>query len=180
MAKKIIFSIISQLKIYIYKILYGNNLNICKMQLKLHRNTELIIRKNGKCKIGKNLNTESNVQLAAVFGGVLDIGENVYINSNCIFVSRKLIEIGNNTIFGPNVSIFDHNHKFDKNGKKEGYKSKKIRIGKNCWIGSGAIILSGANIGDNSIIGAGCVIKGHIPPNTIVKTKENFIIENLK
>ena len=42
-----------------------------------------------------------------------------------------------------------------------------VHIGKNCWIGAGAVILPGVNIGDNSVIGAGGVVTKDIPANTV-------------
>lgn len=51
-------------------------------------------------------------------------------------------------------------------------KSSPISIGNHCWIASDMIILKGSKIGDNCVIGAGCVIKGDIPPNSLVKQRK--------
>ena len=42
-----------------------------------------------------------------------------------------------------------------------------MRIGRNCWIGAGAILLPGVTVGDNSVIGAGSVVTRDVPPNVV-------------
>ena len=113
-------------------------------------------------------------------GGKIKIGNNCFFNRNCSLNSRKLIEIGNDVIFGENVCLYDHNHKFrDKTLKikKQGFKDREIHIGNNCWIGSNVTILAGTMIGDNVVVGAGCILKGNIKSNTIVRNSENYIEE---
>ena len=83
---------------------------------------------------------------------------------------RGKVEIGDDTIFGPGVSIHAENHNFkdlDRTIRLQGATRKGIKIGKNCWIGSKVIILDGVNIGDNVIIGAGAVVTKDIPDYAI-------------
>ena len=51
----------------------------------------------------------------------------------------------------------------------QGYNTAPIKIGHDCWIGSNVVILKGVTIGDNVIVGAGCIIKEDIPNNMIVR-----------
>ena len=99
-------------------------------------------------------------------GEELVIGDNVGIAANAFIAMRGKIEIGNNTIFGPNVSIHAENHNFsdiDKPIKLQGATRKGVKIGEDCWIGSKAVILDGVTIGSHSIIAAGAVITKDIP-----------------
>ena len=99
-------------------------------------------------------------------GEELIIGDNVGIAANAFIAMRGKIEIGSNTIFGPNVSIHAENHNFsdiDKPIKLQGATRKGVKIGEDCWIGSKAVILDGVTIGSHSIIGAGAVITKDIP-----------------
>ena len=115
--------------------------------------------------------------------GKVNIGSNVFFNNGCSLSSIKLIEIDDNTIFGENVLIYDHNHKFRKSDssiKEQGYSLEEVKIGKNCWIGSNVVILKGVHIGDNSVIGAGCVVKDNIPENTIVTCDFNLIQQKIE
>ncbi|HRM59399.1 MAG TPA: acyltransferase, partial [Megamonas funiformis] len=108
-------------------------------------------------------------------------GNNVFFNNYCSIVSHESISIGDNCIFGENVKIYDHNHRFNINDikKNQGFSSQKIKIGKNCWLANNVILLKGAEIGDNTVIGAGCIIKGKIPSNMIVTLKSDFNILNI-
>lgn len=58
-------------------------------------------------------------------------------------------------------------------------KGASIKIGNNCWICTNAVILKGVEIGDNSVIGAGCVIYRDIPANSVVKSNGGITIESL-
>jgi acetyltransferase-like isoleucine patch superfamily enzyme len=93
------------------------------------------------------------------------------------------IEIGEGTICGENVKIYDHNHEYRDIRipiKEQGYHSAPIRIGKHCWIASNVVILQGVTIGDNCVIGAGCVIYKDIEKNSVVVNKQDLLIQNLK
>ena len=65
----------------------------------------------------------------------------------------------------PNVLIYDHNHLFDaKHGVyQRDFSIGEVIIGKNCWIGAGAIILKDVHIGDHSVVGAGSVVTKDVP-----------------
>ena len=103
-------------------------------------------------------------------GEGLDIGNNVGISQNCYIQVRGFVRIGNNVIFGPNVSIFSENHNFssiDQFINEQGETRKGVNIEDGVWIGSGSIILDGVTIGRNSIIAAGSVVNKNVPPNSI-------------
>lgn len=116
----------------------------------------------GSFEFGKGVTFGERTSCVVRKNAVLEFGDMVYLNSDCKVVCRKSIKIGDNTIFGPNVYIYDHDHVFDtENGvKRKEFKCSDIVIGKNCWIGAGAIILRGTHIGDNCVVGAGSVVKG--------------------
>lgn len=112
----------------------------------------------------------------------IKIGKNVFFNRLCSLNAMHLIEIGDNTIFGEGVKIYDHNHLFRDREvlvKDQGYKKAPIEIGKNCWIGSNCIILPGVQIGDNVVIGAGTLVNKSIPSNTLVVGKRDLYQESL-
>lgn len=113
--------------------------------------------------------------------GNIKIGKNCFFNNYCSINSINSISIGDNCIFGEGVKIYDHNHKFSGNNliKNQGFSSDKIQIGNNCWIGSNVIILKGTRIGDNVVIGAGCIINQNIENDSIVKNDINLKIEKI-
>lgn len=147
-------------------------------RLRVFKGTEITLRNKGKCVIGKNVKIDAQAKIASN-GGNITLGENVGIGRNNIIVSQESISIGKGTILGPNVLIYDHDHKFDAtNGVKVfDYNCKSVVIGDNCWIGANTIILKGTIIGNNCLIGAGSVIKGIFPDGSkIVQKRET---ENL-
>lgn len=98
--------------------------------------------------------------------GKISIGENVYINSNCTFLDNAPINIGTNTLIGPNVSICTVTHGVNPSERHTNV-IKPIRIGNNAWVGAGTVILPGVSIGDNSVIGANSVVNCDVPSNSL-------------
>lgn len=107
----------------------------------------------------------------------LVIGENVFFNHFCSINCLGKITIGDNTIFGENVHIYDHNHKYKDSSpiNTQGFSISEVTIGNNCWIGSNVIILKGVKIGDHSVIGAGCVIYKDVEPNSVIVNKQELV-----
>lgn len=129
--------------------------------------TQITITNKGTISLGRDVMFQRGVSLSSV-GGCLSIGNNVSINRNCIIVCHNNINIADNVIFGPGVTIYDHDHIFSELGILPGFKSDAVVIEKGCWIGSNVTILRGTHIGQDSVIGAGCIIKGEIPPHSLV------------
>lgn len=107
--------------------------------------------------------------LHANWGGHhVHFGNNVYANFNLTLVDDTHIYVGDHTMIGPNVVIATGSHPVLPSLRKDGYQfNAAIHIGKNCWIGAGAIILPGVSIGDNTVIGAGSVVTKYIPANVV-------------
>jgi len=115
----------------------------------------------------------------------LIINDNVFFNNSCSVNCLGNISIGENTLFGEGVKIYDHNHLYAfKNNELEvdrnSFKVSSVSIGKNCWIGSNVVILPNVIIGDNVIIGAGNLIYSSVPSNVIVKSNTDVTIQELK
>ena len=102
------------------------------------------------------------------FGSHIFAGDNFYTNANCCIFDCATVTIGNNVLFGPNVSIYTPNHALNHEERALGYeKSLPVKIGDNVWVGGSVSILGGVTIGENSIIGAGSVVTKDIPANVI-------------
>ena len=106
----------------------------------------------------------------------IDMGDNVTIGYGCVFVaSESHIIIGNNVMFGPNVTCMGGDHNTGVVGKamyavheKRPQDDQDIIFEDDTWIGSGAIILKGVTVGRGSIIAAGAVVNKNVYPYTIV------------
>lgn len=95
-------------------------------------------------------------------------GNNIYANFNLTMVDDTHIYVGDNTMFGPNVTIATAGHPILPELREKGYQyNAPVRIGKNCWLGAGAIVLPGITIGDNAVIGAGSVVTKDIPSGVV-------------
>lgn len=103
------------------------------------------------------------------FGGKhCHFGKKIYANFNLTLVDDTHIYVGDFTMFGPNVTVATAGHPILPSLREKGYQyNASVRIGKNCWIGAGAIILPGITLGDNVVIGAGSVVTKDIPSNTV-------------
>lgn len=100
----------------------------------------------------------------------ISIGRRVSINDGCYITSLFSIEIGAGTSIGEYCSIRDYNHGFadaTKSVKDQGYYGGPIKIGENCWIGRGAIVLPNVNIGSGVVIGANSVVLDDIPDGAV-------------
>ena len=142
--------------------------------------TEIIVIEGGTFKLGSNVSTQKRVTFSVV-GGTLNIGDNTSFNRNDIIVCHNTITIGKQCAFGPNVVIYDHDHIYGKNGiEVNQFNTAPITIEDKCWIGANVTILRGTKIGAGSVIGAGAIIKGTIPPGSIVKSNRELIIKPIE
>ncbi len=96
-------------------------------------------------------------------------GKNVILNFNVNFVDDADIFIGDDTLIGPGAQLITAMHPVSPRLRKHNLQyNKPIHIGKNVWIGGGAIIMPGVSIGDNSIVGAGSVVTHDVEQDTVV------------
>lgn len=101
-------------------------------------------------------------------GKHVHFGKMVYANFNLTMVDDTHIYVGDYTLIGPNVTIATAGHPIDPDLRAKAYQfNRSIRIGNNCWIGAGAIILPGVTIGDNTVIGASSVVTKDIPSGVV-------------
>ncbi len=126
------------------------------------------------------------------YGKNIHVGNHVMININCTFVDCNRIEIGDKTLIGSNVQMYTATHPVQPNERLvENWTpgsgrpffritSQPITIGRNVWIGGGAIILPGVTIGDNSVIGAGSVVNRSIPENSLAVGNPCRVIKALE
>lgn len=100
------------------------------------------------------------------YGTFIFLGENVFMNFDCVILDCAEVHIGDRTMFGPKVQLYTATHPLEAHERIKGPElARPITIGKNCWIGGGAIINPGVTIGDNTTIGSGSVVTKDIPAN---------------
>lgn len=142
----------------------------------------------GGIEVGENFSVGRNsiIECTGVIrelGEKLTIGKNVGIAANAFISMRGPVTIGDDTIFGPGVSIHAENHNFDDVEtpiRMQGATRKGVNIGRDCWIGSGVKILDGVTIGDGCIIAAGAVVNKDIPEYSIAGGVPAKVIKSRK
>ena len=116
---------------------------------------------------GDKLGENSRI-MAPIAGAAFDyieIGSNVFINSNSLLMARGGITIEDDVMLAANVQLLSNNHdEYD----RQVLLCKPIHIKKGAWIGAGAIILNGVTIGEGAIVGCGSVVIRDVEPHTIV------------
>ena len=101
-------------------------------------------------------------------GKHVHFGKDVYANFNLTLVDDTHIYVGDCTMFAPNVTVATAGHPILPSLREKACQfNMPVHIGKNCWIGAGALIMPGVSIGDNTVIGAGSVVTKDIPPNVV-------------
>ncbi|AIM60557.1 sugar O-acetyltransferase [Cellulophaga lytica] len=122
------------------------------------------------------------------YGENISIGENTFINTNCMFLDNNKITIGKNGLIAPYVQIYTATHplkaseRIIRNGNESRYltSTKPVSIGDNVWIGGNSVIFPGVMIGDNVTIGAGSIVTKDIPENVLAYGNPCKVIKELK
>ena len=123
------------------------------------------------------------------YGRHIHIGDGVFINFECVFLDGAEVRIGDGTAVAPRVQFLTAGHPVeagerierDEHGrfKRAWCINKPITVGRDCWIGAGAIILGGVSIGDGTTIGAGSVVTRDIPAGVLAAGNPCRVIRTL-
>ena len=146
-------------------IIQDGNWNVFQIDSK----ASLIVGRNVICRNFENFHVSS---------GKIILHDGVFINNSCSFNCMERIEIGVGTMMGEGVRLYDHDHIYTAEKiEKWQWTTAPIRVGRDCWIGSNVTILKGVTIGDNTIIGAGCLIRNDVPANSVVYNDGNLVVK---
>lgn len=132
--------------------------------LYIGKGVRIKINKGNVLSFGNNVYIDDYCSFECIEGSIY-VGDNTFFNTNNKIVSLKKISIGSNCLFGPNVGIFDHNHRYDINDLpiiSQGYNTKEINIGNNIWIGCNCTITCGVKICDKVVVAANSVVTKNI------------------
>lgn len=113
-------------------------------------------------------------------GGLeINVGRNVFVNQNCTFYDLGGLDIADDVMIGPNVSIITSGHPLEPSQRRASVIARPVVIERNVWIASGAIIIGGVTVGENSVIAAGAVVTRDVPPNSLVGGNPARVIRSL-
>lgn len=114
-------------------------------------------------------------------GGLeIRVGRKVFINQCCTIYDMGGVDIGDLVMIGPNVNIITAGHPLEPSKRRAYIEAKPIVIEKNVWIATGASILGGVTVGENSVVAAGAVVTKDVPPNSFVAGVPARVIRSLK
>lgn len=118
--------------------------------------------------IGENCYIEPPLH-ANQSGAFVHFGNGIYANFNLTLVDDTHIYVGDYTMFAPNVTIATAGHPIlpELRGASYYQYNMPVRIGKNCWLGAGVVVLPGITIGDNTVVGAGSIVTKDLPANVL-------------
>lgn len=129
-------------------------------------------------KTGKQITVEQNFWCD--YGYNISVGENFYMNHNCVILDGAKVEFGDNVFVAPNCGFYTAGHPLDCETRNKGLEyAKPIKIGNNVWIGGNVVVLPGVTIGDNVVIGAGSVVNNDIKSNSVAVGNPCRIIKEI-
>lgn len=103
------------------------------------------------------------------YGFNIRLGAGVFLNFGCVVLDVAPVTIGAGAQIGPAVQIYAADHPRDPEQRGEGWEfGRPVTIGRNVWIGGGAILTPGVTIGDDAIVGAGAVVTRDVPRGATV------------
>ncbi len=111
------------------------------------------------------------------------IGKNSGLGAFSFIGAAGGVSIGRDVIMGQRVSFHSENHHFENVDipiRVQGVSRQGITIENNCWIGANVVFLDGAHVGSGCVIGAGAVVRGHIPANSIAVGIPARVVKNRK
>lgn len=102
------------------------------------------------------------------YGYNIEIGENFFMNMNCVILDEAKVKFGDDVFIGPNCGFYTACHPLDAERRNRGLEyARPITIGNSVWLGAGVSVLPGVTIGDGCVIGAGSVVSRDIPANSL-------------
>jgi acetyltransferase-like isoleucine patch superfamily enzyme len=113
-------------------------------------------------------------------GREIRVGRKVFINQCCTIYDMGGVDIADLVMIGPNVNIITAGHPLNPSQRRACIEAKPIVIEKNVWIATGATIIGGVIVGENSVVGAGAVVTKDVPPNSFVAGVPARVIRSLE
>ena len=115
----------------------------------------------------------------SAYGLDIRVGRRVFINQCCTLYDMGGVYIADDVMIGPNVNIITTSHPLKPSQRRAYIEGKPIAIEKNVWIATGATILGGVTLGENSVVAAGAIVTKDVPPNSFVAGVPAKVIRSL-
>ena len=144
-----------------------------KLRLGSHLQTGKRVYVGKRCYLSGNIRLDDGVYLSddcvlqAEPGSEICVGARTFMNIGCKVFAMEQIKIGKDTMFGPNVSVYDHDHDISRGVKyaSKTFSIKPVSIGDYVWCGANVVVAKGSSIDCNCVVGAGAVVCGKLEGN---------------
>src|SRR3984957_2523494 len=112
-------------------------------------------------------------------GNEIRLGRHVFVNQNCTFYDLGGLQISDDVMIGPHVSLITTGHPLEPSQRRVVTIGKPIVVEKGVWIAAGAIIIGGVTVGAHSVVAAGSVVTKDVPANTLVGGNPARVIRSI-
>lgn len=141
----------------------------CKISPGVALNLGMARGKKGRILIATRCELSRGVVVRA-WGGSVDLGTNVFLGEYAVIYGHGGVTVGDDTLISMHCRILSSNHKIplrDYRIRSQGDDLLPTRIGRDVWLGAGAVVLGGVVVGDGCVVGAGSVVSRDLPPYSI-------------
>lgn len=129
--------------------------------------------------IGDDVEVRSPVYVD--YGSNVRLGTWVFLNYGCQLADVATITIGDHCQVGPNVQFLTPTHPLEAQRRQDKWESAEpITVGRNVWIGGGAIICPGVTIGDDTVVGAGAIVTRDLPAKVLAVGNPARVVRELE
>jgi maltose O-acetyltransferase len=102
------------------------------------------------------------------YGFHIHIGARTFVNFGLFALDVAEIRIGDDVQIGPSVQLLTPTHPLEPEPRRAKWEAAKpIAIGDNAWLGGGVVVCPGVTIGQDTVVGAGAVVTGDLPPGVL-------------
>ncbi len=115
------------------------------------------------------------------YGSNISIGEETFINYDCVFLDCNRITIGRDVQIAPRVQIYTATHPLDAATRRSKLEfALPVVVEDGAWLGGGAIVCPGVTIGENTVVGAGSVVTRDLPAGVLAVGNPCRVLRSLE
>jgi acetyltransferase-like isoleucine patch superfamily enzyme len=136
----------------------------------LGRGLQIQIGKRGRVRFGRFVWIGDGTKIRCHEGEVI-IGDKTVLGQECTISAYKQVRIGEQCVIADRAMFIDFDHgmvEVERTIREQGIYKRDVNVGSNVWIGYGACVLRGVQVGDNAVIGTNAVVTADVPANAVV------------